>query len=82
VFNNIEIYTDHQPLSFSISQINTNINMKRWYSFIESCSPKIIYPRIQINNWTESIVLVSDQNNQHSAESSFENAIEETRKPV
>jgi len=56
--------------------------MKRWYSFIESCSPKIIYPRIQINNWTESIVLVSDQNNQHSAESSFENAIEETRKPV
>jgi len=41
--NNIEIYTDHQPLSFSISQKNPNIEMKRWYSFIESYSPKIIY---------------------------------------
>jgi len=28
--NNIEIYTDHQPLSFSISQKNPNIEMKRW----------------------------------------------------
>jgi len=54
--------------------------MKRWYSFIESYSPKIIYKpgatnvvadalsRIQINNLTESNESVSDQNTQHSAE--------------
>jgi len=41
--NNIEIYTDQKPLSFSIFQKNPNIEMKRWYSFIESYSPKIIY---------------------------------------
>jgi len=82
--NNIEIYTDHKPLSFSISQKNPNIEMKRWYSFIESYSPKVAYAlsRIQINNLTDSNESVSDQNTQHSAESSFENVIQETRKPL
>jgi len=68
--------------------------MKRWYSFNESYSPKIIYKpgstkvvadalsRIQINNLTDSNESVSDQNTQHSAESSFENVIQETRKPL
>jgi len=69
--------------------------MKRWYSFIESYSPKIIYKpgatnvvadalsRIQINILTKSNESVSDQNTQHSAESSsFENVIQETRIPL
>jgi len=38
--------------------------------------------RIQINNLTESNESVSAQNTQHSAESSFENVIQETRKPL
>jgi len=92
--NNIEIYIDHQPLSFSISQKNPSIEMKRWNSFIESYFPKIIYKpgstnvvadavsRIQINNLTDSNETFSDQNTQHSAESSFENVIQETRKPL
>jgi len=58
--------------------------MKRWYSFIESYSPKIIYKpgatnvvadallRIQINNLSKSNESVSDQNTQYSAESNFE----------
>jgi len=62
----IEIQTDHQPLSFAISDKNTNIDVKRWYSFIESFTPKVIYKtgttnvvadallRIQINNLTDS----------------------------
>jgi len=86
--------SDHQLLSISISQKNSNIEMKRWYSFIESYSPKIIYKpgatnvvadalsRIQINNLTESNESVSYQNTQHSAEISFENFIQETRKPL
>jgi len=68
--------------------------MKRWYTFIESYSPKIIFKpgstnvvadalsRSQINNLTDSNETVSDQNTQHSAESSFENVIQETRKPL
>jgi len=38
--------------------------------------------RIQINNLTESNESVSDQNTQHSAESSFENVIQEPPKPL
>jgi len=68
--------------------------MKRWYSFIESFTPKVIYKlgttnvvadalsRIQVNNLTDSNESVSDQNTQHSTESSFENVIQETRKPL
>jgi len=68
--------------------------MKRLYSFIESYSPKNIYKpgttnvvadalsRIQINNFKESIKLISDQNTQHSAASSFENVTQETRNRV
>jgi len=86
-------------LSFTISDKNPNVEMKRWYSFIESCIPKIIYKpgttkvvadalsRIQINNITNSDIDISEQSNsdqdtQHSAESSFENVIQETRKPL
>jgi len=92
----IEIQTDHQSLYFTISDKNPNIEMKRWYSFIESSTPKIIYKhgttnvvadalsRIQINNITDSDVEQSnsDQNTQHSAKCSLENVIQETRKPL
>jgi len=90
----IEIQTDHQPLSSGISDKNTNIEMKRSYSFIESFTPKVInkpgttnvvadaLSRIEINNLIDSNEQVSYQNTQHSAESSFENVIQETRKPL
>jgi len=38
----IEIQTDHQPLSFAISDKNPSIEMKRWYSFIESFTQSFI----------------------------------------
>jgi len=90
----IKIQSDHQPLSFAISDKNPNIEIKRWYSFKESFTPKVIYKpgttnvvadalsRIQINNLTDSNESVSDLNTQQSAESSFENVIQETRKPL
>jgi len=53
--NNIEIYTYHQPLSFSISQKNPNIEMKRRYSFIECYSPKIIYEPRSTNVVADSL---------------------------
>jgi len=77
--NGIELQTYHQPLSFAISDKNFNIEMKRWYSFIESFTPKVIYKpgttnefadalsRMQINNLTDSNESVSDLNTRHSA---------------
>jgi len=68
--------------------------MKGWYSFIKSYSPKIIFKpgstnvvadalsRILINSLTDSNESVSDQNTHPSAESSFENDIQETHKPL
>ena len=40
---NINIYTDHQPLSFSISERNPNPKIRRWRAFIEEYSPKFFY---------------------------------------
>lgn len=39
----INIYTDHQPLSFSMSEKNPNPKLKRWRAFIEEFSPKFFY---------------------------------------
>lgn len=94
----MEIHTDHQPLSFAVSERNPNIKIKRWRSFIEEFSPKIIYKpgatnvvadalsRQILNNITSSEE--SDRsgdsvtNTQHSAESSDEYHIHETKKPL
>lgn len=40
---NIKIFTDHQPLIFSISEKNPNTKMKRWRAFIEEFSPTFFY---------------------------------------
>lgn len=39
----LEIHTDHQPLTFAISSRNPNAKLKRWMSFIEEYSPKFVY---------------------------------------
>ena len=39
----IHIYTDHQPLTFAMSDKNPNAKMKRWREFIEEYSPIIKY---------------------------------------
>lgn len=41
--NKIIIYTDHQPLSFAVSDKNTNAKLVRWKSFIEGYCGKIVY---------------------------------------
>lgn len=78
----MEIHTDHQPLAYSISDKNPNIDMKSWYSFIQSFTPKIQYQ--PVNNLSDADISEdsSDENSIHSAESSFENVIEETNKPL
>lgn len=39
----IHIFTDHQPLTFAMSDRNPNSKMKRWRAFIEEFSPKFFY---------------------------------------
>lgn len=41
--SDIHIFTDHQPLTFSMSDRNPNSKMKRWRAFIEEFSPKFVY---------------------------------------
>jgi ribonuclease HI len=40
---NLTIFTDHQPLSFAVSDKNTNAKIKRWRAFIDEHNPKIVY---------------------------------------
>lgn len=40
---NLIIYTDHQPLSYAISDSNCNAKLKRWMAFIDDHNAKILY---------------------------------------
>lgn len=87
----LEIHTDHQPLTFAISTKNPNAKIKRWMSFVEEYSPKFVYKpgttnvvadalsRQILNNITDNESLESTQ---HSAESSETIDIPETAKPL
>jgi len=88
---NLEIHTDHQPLTFAMSPNNPNTKMKRWHAFIEEFAPKIIYkPGTQnvvadalsrqfLNNITDDESLHSTQ---HSIESSDGFDIPRSSKPL
>lgn len=79
------IYTDHQPLTFTVSPKNNNAKLKRWKSFIEEHDHEIYYKpgksnvvadalsRIQINSLTAT---------QHSAEEDDSSFIPSTEAPV
>lgn len=41
--NNLNIFTDHQPLTFSISDRNPNTKLQCWRSFVEEFTPKFHY---------------------------------------
>jgi len=39
----LHIFTDHQPLTFAVSEKNTNAKIKRWKAFIEEHNAKLHY---------------------------------------
>jgi len=41
--NRLNIFTDHQPLTFAVSDKNPNSKIKRWKAFIEEFSPTFHY---------------------------------------
>lgn len=40
---NLNIYTDHQPLTFSVSDRNPNAKIKRWMAFVDEHNAKIFH---------------------------------------
>lgn len=71
--NKLNIFTDHQPLTFSISDKNPNAKLKRWRAFIEEYCPTFFYKpgkdnvvadalsRQYINNITDPTLAYSTQ---------------------
>lgn len=81
----ILIYTDHQPLTFTISPKNNNAKLKRWKAFIEEHDHQIFYKpgkanvvadalsRVQINSLTAT---------QHSSDEDDSSFIPSTEAPI
>ncbi|GBP98456.1 Retrovirus-related Pol polyprotein from transposon gypsy [Eumeta japonica] len=88
----LNIYTDHQPLTFAVSDRNPNAKIKRWKSFVDEHNAKIFHKpgkenyvadalsRQNIHALEEEEVL-SDIATVHS-EVSFTYTIEATDKPL
>ncbi|KAH8340342.1 hypothetical protein KR074_002460 [Drosophila pseudoananassae] len=41
--NGVRIFTDHQPLTYAVSDKNTNAKIKRWKAFIDENNGKVFY---------------------------------------
>lgn len=89
--SNLEILTDHQPLTFAISSRNPNAKMKRWHAFIEEFAPKIIYKPGTQNVVADALSrqvlnnIIDDESlhtTQHSTESSDVMLIPESSKAL
>lgn len=81
----VKIYTDHQPLTFTLSPRNTNAKLKRWKAYIDEHDHQMLYKpgkanivadalsRIQINSLTPT---------QHSADDDDSSFIPSTEAPI
>lgn len=85
---NLNVFTDHQPLTFAVSDRNPNSKIKRWKAFIDECNAKLIYKPGKENVVADALSRqhINALDNAsvetiHSEESST-NAIERTDKPV
>lgn len=84
---NLEIHTDHQPLTFAVSPRNPNSKMKRWHAFIEEYSPKFVYKPGKENVVADALSRqnlnhITDDCSVHSAEESEETIYETFDRPV
>lgn len=93
----LTIYTDHQPLTFAISEKNPNLKIKRWKTMIEESGANLVYRPGKQNVVADALTrqycnaLVNEEGDRedsdsstgtiHSRESSFENDIPRTAEP-
>ena len=52
---NLNIFTDHQPLTFAVSDRNPNAKIKRWKAFIEEHNANLIYKPGKENFVTDAL---------------------------
>lgn len=85
--NNINIFTDHQPLTFTCSEKNTNAKIKRWKAFIEDHNAKLFYKPGKENYVADALSrqelnAIEDSVSTIHSEESFTYTIENTENPV
>lgn len=85
----IKIYTDHQPLTYALSNKNTNSKLKRWKAILEEYNYEIKYKPGKSNIVADALsrtVLENQINSmtatQHSDGSSAQNLIPYTDAPI
>jgi len=71
----IRIFTDHQPLTFAVSERNTNAKIKQWKAFNEQHSAKVFYKPGKEN-------CVADALSRQNINSEVSLTVESTDKPL
>lgn len=85
----VKIYTDHQPLTYALSNKNNNSKMKRWKAILEEYNHEIIYKPGKTNVVADALsrpprdtAINSMTATQHSDESSSHNLIPSVETPI
>lgn len=81
------IFTDHQPLTYALSNKNSNSKMKRWKCILEEYDYELRYKPGRQNIIADALSRIEQEANsltptQHSAESSSENLIPSVESPI
>lgn len=86
---NIKIFTDHQPLTFALSNRNTNAKLKRWKSRIEEYGGILVYKPGRSNVVADALsrlpvlnIITSSSGTQHSAEEDSSDLIPHCEAPI
>ncbi|GBP97607.1 Retrovirus-related Pol polyprotein from transposon gypsy [Eumeta japonica] len=84
----LTIFTDHQSLTFSVSDRNPNTKLKRWKNIIEEYGAKLIYKPGKENVVADAlsrhvinVLSTTSDDTVHSAESSAENIFKTVNTP-
>lgn len=85
----MKIFTDHQPLTYSLNNKNSNYKLKRWKAFLEDFKYELVYKPGSTNVVADALSrppeisqVHSMTATQHSDESSSQNLIQFTDAPI
>lgn len=85
----VKILTDHQPLTYALSNKNTNSKMKRWKAILEEYNYELKYKPGTTNVVADALSRIPQKSNinaltmtQHSDDSSSHNLIQSVETPI